>query len=117
MKKTKTPKIMASSYAASTMREVNTTGHGVCNACEKEFNAPCAYHQGELAGQELSANAPKGMITFDVTPSKVRHIANKNRRRDISNEDAKNFINLFGEDLEKALMRSFTEFVDKYFVV
>lgn len=44
-----------------------------------------------------------GTVTFTVTPERVRLLANKGRKRDLSTADAEAFLGLFRDEIEQTL--------------
>lgn len=55
------------------------------------------------------------LITFEVTPARVRNAANVSSKRDISTTQAENFIDMFKDEIEKALQESFRTVVARHF--
>lgn len=54
-------------------------------------------------------------VTFVVTPERVRLLANKGRKRDLSTADAEAFLSLFRDEIDVALGETLTRVVQGKF--
>ena len=54
-------------------------------------------------------------IIFEVTPSRVRQAANVSAKRDLSTEQAAQFITLFHEEIHEAMTDAFRKVMVRHF--
>jgi hypothetical protein len=56
-------------------------------------------------------------LTFEITPERIRNAANVASKRDLNRAEAEQFLHIFREEFEDAMMAAFRGVIQRHFGV